>query len=254
MVERRLPIIVGNWKMYKSPAEAVAYVHELLPLVKSASAKIYLAVPFTAISSVAEAAKGSNLQIGAQNMHDASEGAFTGEIAARMLGEAGASFVVLGHSERRRLFGETNDFINRKVLKALSEHLQPILCIGETLEEREAGRTADILHQQLKECLAGVSAENAPNLLIAYEPVWAIGTEKAAMPELAQQIHQECLDWLKEQLQLEPIILYGGSVNPANGRSLLEQPAIGGLLVGGASLSPTTFSEIINTAPNEPEE
>jgi triosephosphate isomerase (TIM) len=246
----RPTVIAGNWKMYKTVAESVAYVIELVPLVAQATSKIYLAVPFTSIKSVVDQAKSSNLIIGAQNMHDASEGAFTGEIAAKMLVEAGARFVILGHSERRRLFNESNAFINRKVKRAVSDGLQPILCIGETQEERESEKTDEILKTQLTECLADLSAEQLKDLIIAYEPVWAIGTDNTATPEIAQKVHQFIRQSLTEILGQpaadHTVILYGGSAKPDNAKALLEEPDIDGLLVGGASLSAETFSKIVN--------
>jgi triosephosphate isomerase len=242
-------VIAGNWKMHKTTDEAVAYVKELIPLVEGVKAKVYLAVPFTAIYSVAEAAKGSNVVIGAQNMNDATEGAFTGEIAARMLLDAGAQFVILGHSERRHVFGEDNAFVNRKVKRALEEKIQPILCIGETLEQREADKTEEVLKSQLLESLSEV--ESLENVIIAYEPVWAIGTGVTATPDQAQEAHAFCRsviesEWGKSAAK-EIVIQYGGSVKPDNAKTLLDQADIDGLLVGGASLTPEIFSQIVNT-------
>ena len=197
-----------------------------------------LAVPFTAL----QAAQGSEIEIGAQNMHDAAEGAFTGEISANMLWDAGATFVILGHSERRHLFGETNAFIHRKVVRALEEELQPLLCIGETEEERAHGRTADVLKRQLDECLKGVDPEK---VMIAYEPVWAIGTGKTATPEIAEEAHQQIRAHLGESGK-GVAILYGGSVKPETMKPLMQQPNVNGVLVGGASLDVETFAKIVN--------
>lgn len=243
-------VIVGNWKMYKTIKEALAFIKELVPLVKNSTAKIYLAIPFTAIKSAAEAAKKTNIVIGAQNMHDVSEGAFTGEVAAEMLKEAGARFVILGHSERRRIFLETNSFINRKVKRALAEGLQPILCIGETWEERQEGKTAEILKTQLSECLEGIEKEQIEKIIVGYEPVWAIGTDQTATPDQAQEAHALCrsfiLELADEAIAQRTIILYGGSVKADNASVLLDEPDVDGLLVGGAALSADSFSKIVN--------
>jgi triosephosphate isomerase len=242
-------IIAGNWKMYKTIETALDFIQELIPLVKDAG-PVYLAVPFTTIKPLADKAKDSNIRIGAQNMHDASEGAFTGEIAADMLKDAGAQFVVVGHSERRRLFKEDNAFINKKVKSALKNQLQLLLCIGESSEEREEGKTEAVLGTQLSECLAELLPEQIATLIIAYEPVWAIGTDHSATPEVAQETHLICRQFIAKTWG-EPIadqvrILYGGAVKPANAKVLLEQPDIDGLLVGGASLTVDSFSKIVN--------
>lgn len=249
--EDRSVVIAGNWKMYKTLAQAITFVDELIPLVADALARVYLAVPFTAINPCTEKADDSNIVIGAQNMYDASEGAFTGEIGARMLIDAGAKFVLLGHSERRRYFHETNEFINKKMIRAVSEGLQPILCIGETLQEHEEGKMEEVLSEQLSGCLAGLKAMQLENLILAYEPVWAIGTDKTATPEEAQTAHQFCREHvaqlLGEELANKLVIQYGGSVKPENASELLDQPDIDGLLVGGASLSVDSFSKIVNS-------
>jgi triosephosphate isomerase (TIM) len=254
----RTAIIAGNWKMYKTIEEAVSYVETLSPLVKRSQvvkkkeARVYLAVPFTAIYPTARRVKElkAPIVIGAQNMNDASEGAFTGEIAAQMLIEAGAQFVIVGHSERRHLFNESNAFINRKVKQALACNIQPILCIGETLEQRESGTTEQVLKEQLLQSLEGLSAEDLPKMILAYEPVWAIGTGKIAEPHDAQTAHHFCRRTVQEKWGEEAaahlVIQYGGSVKPENAAELLLQEDIDGLLVGGASLSPHSFREIIN--------
>lgn len=251
MTDTERPVtIVGNWKMYKTVKESLAYVKELLPLVQHATARVYLAVPFTSIKTLADFTKGKSIVIGAQNMHDASEGAFTGEIAGVMLKGAGAQFVILGHSERRRLFKETNQFINSKVKRAIADKLQPILCIGETLEEHQQGKTQEVLANQLKECLQGIESHQLDNLMISYEPVWAIGTDETATPEVAQAAHHFCRQFISqtwnEHLAKKVLIQYGGSVKPENAKELLDQPDVDGLLVGGASLSAETFSKIVN--------
>lgn len=249
---KRPVVITGNWKMHKTMDEAKSFVQELVPLVQQTPIQVGLAVPFTFIRPVSEQTKGTNVVIGAQNMHDAAEGAFTGEIAAKMLKEAGAQFVLLGHSERRRLFHESNAFINRKIKRAIAEELKPTLCIGETLEERENGMMEEIIRIQLSECLADLSSEQLATLTIAYEPVWAIGTDQAATPEMAQAAHQICRAKIAETwgelLAKQIVIQYGGAVKPDNVEALLEQPDIDGLLIGGASLSLVTFSKIINYA------
>jgi triosephosphate isomerase len=241
-------VIVGNWKMYKQSADAAQFLAELIPLIKGATALPYLAVPFTLIRPLSAQAKGSSVVVGAQNMHDASEGAFTGEVAASMLKDVGAYFVILGHSERRRLFLEDNAFINRKVKRALAEGLQAILCIGETQQEREEGQTASVLKAQLEECLAEVGEKELSSVMVAYEPIWAVGTNQPATPEMAQEAHRFCRAALVEKWGVageRVVIQYGGSVKPENAAQFLSEPDINGLLVGGASLSPKDFSQII---------
>lgn len=246
----RPAIITGNWKMYKTSEDARSYVQALIPKIQQSHAKIYLAVPYTVIRSAVKASNGSSLVIGAQNMHDATEGAFTGEIAAQMLIDEGAKFVLLGHSERRKLFNEDNAFINRKVKKAFKAGLQPTLCVGELLDEREQGLTEQVLTTQLTECLEGLDADQAEGLILAYEPVWAIGTDQPATPEMAQEAHKICRDWLEEyfgaDFAAKTVIQYGGSVKVDNAKDLLDQPDIDGLLIGAASLKTETFSTIVN--------
>ena len=242
-------IIAGNWKMHKTIAEAVAFVKDLLPLIKDAKTKVYLAVPFTCLASVAEAA-GTAIAVGAQNIYEADQGAFTGEISVKMVKEAGARFVILGHSERRQLFHETDEMINKKVHRAYSENLQPLLCVGETTQERKQGHTVEVLKRQLTVALQEISPEQAETLLIAYEPVWAIGTKDAATPDIIDEAHGECRAVLKslfgEKIAEQIPIIYGGSVNAENGKSLIDEAEIDGVLVGGASLSVKTFSQIVN--------
>jgi len=242
-------IVVGNWKMYKTAREAAGYVEELIPLIEGCSASVFLAVPFTSIATASKASKGTEMLIGAQNMNDAREGAFTGEIAALMLKEAGAEFVLIGHSERRRFFGETDALIQKKVMRALSDDLIPILCVGETLEEREAGQTEEVLRRQIEVALKEVPTEEVAKLILAYEPVWAIGTGKSATAQIAQEAHAICKDVLgevfgKRKAALIPI-LYGGSVTEKNVTDLIAQKEIDGVLVGGSSLDPKTLSEIV---------
>ena len=235
--------------MYKTAHEAAAYIEELLPLVEGAEPEIFLAVPFTSITTAAKAAKGSAVRVGAQNMNDAKEGAFTGEIAALMLKEAGAEFVLLGHSERRRLFGEKNDFIQKKVIRALQDDLIPVLCVGETMEEREQDRMEEVLREQIMIGLDGVPKEEAEKIVLAYEPVWAIGTGKSATPKMAQQAHAFCRKILAELYGKKKgdhvPILYGGSVKEENVAELISQKDIDGVLVGGASLDPQVLAKIV---------
>ncbi len=241
-------VIAGNWKMNKTNREALSFLAKLTPQIGNTSCQVLLAVPFTLLQTVKNNALG--VMTGAQNMHDAAEGAYTGEISAGMLKDAGALFVLLGHSERRHLFHESSAWINKKVFSALAEGLMPIVCIGETLQEREQGKTKEILEAQLRESLDRLSKEQIENSMIAYEPVWAIGTGVTATPQQAQEMHAFCRKWLAEKwgqstADLVPL-LYGGSVKPDNIRSLLEQSDIDGVLVGGASLSPDIFAQLIN--------
>lgn len=254
--QARRRAVVGNWKMYKTHADAENYFTDLIPRVKHASVEVDLAVPFTLIQMAAQLTSGTKIRIGAQNMNDASEGAFTGEIAARMLVEAGAKFVILGHSERRRLFGETDALVNRKVKQALQNSLEPIVCVGETLAERQAGKTHEVLEKQLKEGLADIVSEQLDKLCIAYEPVWAIGTGEIATPQIAEEAHtfirQSLAALVDQQLASRVVLLYGGSVQPRTSGALLEQPNVDGLLVGGASLSPELFGQIVNAFHTSP--
>lgn len=241
--------VVGNWKMYKTAREAADYIEELDPQIKHCKARVYLAVPFTSIAPASRVAKKSSVVIGAQNMNDAREGAFTGEIAGIMLVEAGAEFVLLGHSERRRFFGETNALIRQKVIRALQDGLQPILCIGEDLEQRESHQTEKVLKEQIEECLKEIPEEEAAKILLAYEPVWAIGTGKTATPSIAEKAHafcRKCIEKLFSPTLAEKMpILYGGSVKPETTAELVAEKDIDGVLVGGASLDPQTFSKIV---------
>lgn len=250
MFSERRKIITGNWKMHKTIAESIDFVRQLKSHLTPQSYCAWLAVPFTAIQPLSQEAQSSELVIGAQNMNDASEGAFTGEIAGHMLKEAGAQFVLLGHSERRRFFYEDDACINRKIKRALEEQLIPVLCVGETAEEHQAGQTHEVIERQLKECLAGILPASLTSLVVAYEPVWAIGTGEFAEPGIVQQVHAFCRQILKtllgEQEGSNIPIQYGGSVNASNASQFLEQPDIDGLLVGGASLSLESFIKIVN--------
>lgn len=246
----RSKVIVANWKMHKTVEETESFISSLAPLVQDSRNIIYVAPSFTNIFAASKKAKGSNIIIGAQNMHDADQGAFTGEISAEMLKDAGAEFVIIGHSERRKFFKEKDDFLNRKVKKALSENLQAILCIGETFEEREGGMTEEVLKSQLLGGLAGVQTDKIGEIIIAYEPVWAIGTGRTATPDLAQETHQICRKFLGatwgSDVAEKVVIQYGGSAKPDNALSLMEQKDIDGLLIGGASLDPHSFASIVN--------
>lgn len=243
--------IVGNWKMYKTIEEALHFIDTIAPSAQKSKAKIMLAAPFTAIKSLSDKAKADNIAIGAQNMNDASEGAFTGEVAARMLKDAGAEFVILGHSERRTLYSETNDLINRKIKRALESELQPILCIGESYDEHQAGATEEVLKLQLTSCLQGIEKQGLSQVIIAYEPIWAIGTGLSLDAKIASQTHKSIQSMLKEMGADGKIsIIYGGSVNASNAESFLSADAISGLLIGSASLHPETFAKIIELSQN----
>lgn len=247
-------LIIGNWKMYKTIEQALEFIDKIAPVAEKSPAKVMLAVPFTAIKSGAEKAKGTNIIIGAQNMNDATEGAFTGEVAASMLKEAGAEFVLIGHSERRTIFHETNAQVARKVQRALASELQPIMCIGETYDEHEQNKTEEVLKIQVTEGLAGTTNAAAASLVIAYEPVWAIGTGLAATPELVAKSHQVIRSilsgiWSDKEAAKVPIV-YGGSVTPKNAESFLDLADVDGLLIGTASLHPETFAKIIELRQN----
>lgn len=248
----RTKYVVGNWKMYKTIDEALSFIDSIKQPAGNEHCHIFLAVPFTAIHPCFEKVKGSSIVIGAQNMNDATEGAFTGEVSASMIKDAGASFVILGHSERRKFFHETDEFINKKVKRALDSDLTPILCIGENFDEREAGKTHEVLKNQLTHCLEGVHLSNK-NLIIAYEPIWAIGTGKAATPELVEETHKFIRQTLEEILGKDGLkvpLLYGGSVNGNNAQTFVKEPDIDGLLVGSASLHPESFAKIIQLVQN----
>ncbi|MDN3506268.1 MAG: triose-phosphate isomerase [Simkaniaceae bacterium] len=233
-------IIAGNWKMHKTIGETAQFIEDLLPQVEKASSKVLIAPPFTSIAVAAAVAKGSNILIGAQNMSDVDEGAFTGEVSAGMLKDAGAQFVILGHSERRQHFGETDEHINRKLKQAIAQNIPAILCIGESEKDRTDGLSDQVLKAQLDGALQGI--DNLQSLIIAYEPVWAIGTGKTATPEIAQETHQMIRAHLSNQ---NVPLLYGGSVKPANITTILQQPDIDGALIGGASLDVESFTQMV---------
>ena len=245
----RKKIIAGNWKMNMTPSEAVELVNTLKSLVVTEEADVVFCVPAIDIIPVVEAAKGSNIQVGAENMYFEEKGAYTGEISPNMLTDAGVKYVVLGHSERREYFAETNETVNKKMLKAFEHGLIPIMCWGETLEQREQGVTMDFIRQQVKVGFQNVTADQAKTAVIAYEPIWAIGTGKTATTEQAQEVCKairECIAEVYDEATAEAIrIQYGGSVNAATAPELFAQPDIDGGLVGGASLKPD-FGKIVN--------
>ena len=244
----RRKFICGNWKMYKTAAEAVALVRELRQRLNT-QVQVGIAPPFTALAKVKEALQGSPIQLFAQNCHFEKQGAFTGEVSAAMLAEAGCDGVILGHSERRQLFGETDEGVNKKLKAALEAQLAAIVCVGETLAEREANRTWEVVSRQVRGALAGFSAEQIGKLTLAYEPVWAIGTGKVATTGQAQEVHGQIRGLLRElagpQAAEAVRIQYGGSVKPENAAELLSQPDIDGALVGGASLKAEDFARIV---------
>lgn len=249
----RKKVIAGNWKMNKTPADGVTLVRDIVAAVgKQSDVDVVVCPPYTGLESAAKALEGSNVKLGAQNMHFEASGAFTGEVSAPMLRAIFATHVILGHSERRSYFGETDELINRKVLAALKNQLRPIFCVGETLAEREAGSTLKVVQTQTERGLEGVSKELAPTVIIAYEPVWAIGTGKVATTEQAQEVHA-FIRGLLMKLFTEPVaqkvrILYGGSMKPANAPELLAQKDIDGGLIGGASLEARSFVELVTAA------
>jgi len=249
----REPIIAGNWKMCKTVGEAVNFVREFTGLVAGVSGvEMVLCPPFTALAAVAELLAGTNIALGAQNMYWAGEGAFTGEIAPGMLKEIGCRYVILGHSERRQYFGETDETVNKKVHAALKHGLRPIVCVGERLEEREAGTTEAVVRSQVEGSLAGLTVEQAAGMVIAYEPVWAIGTGRTASAGDAQQVNAFIRGLLRDMFgdaAAEAVrIQYGGSVKPGNAAQLMAQPDIDGALVGGASLQADSFAEIVKNS------
>lgn len=245
----RKKIIAGNWKMNKTPSEAVALINELKPLVANDEVDVVFCVPAIDIVPAMEAAKGTNIQIGAENMYYEESGAYTGEIAPNMLTDVGVKYVIIGHSERREYFAETDETVNKKVLKAFEHGITPIICCGESLTQREQGITIDWIRQQIKIAFLNVTAEQAKTAVIAYEPIWAIGTGKTATSDQAQEVCgaiRECIAEIYDDATAAEIrIQYGGSMNAGNAAELLAKPDIDGGLVGGASLKPD-FGQIVN--------
>ena len=246
----RIPFIAGNWKMFKTVQEAVVFAKEFRAMVKDVEdVEIVIAPPFTALHSVAEAVRNSTVAVAGQNLHWEREGAYTGEISAGMLKEAGAEYVIIGHSERRRLFHETDETVNLKLMAALGAHLTPIVCIGETLEERERDETLTVLDRQIKAGFDGLTGDQIASLVIAYEPVWAIGTGRNATPLQAGEAHahirSRLRQWFGAPAADQCHVIYGGSVKPDNIHELVLLPDVDGALVGGASLDVRAFGDIV---------
>lgn len=246
----RKPIIAGNWKMHNTIGEAIELVKELVPLIEDKDREVVLCPGFVCLSEISKLLKGTNISLGAQNMYHEDKGAFTGEVSPLFLKEVGVTYVILGHSERRHIFNEKDELINNKVKSALKNDLSPILCVGETLEEREKGITHNVIKNQVEGSLAGLRGKNLEKLVIAYEPVWAIGTGKTATKEDANEVIGYIRKLLLENFGKEAgdntRILYGGSVKPSNIKELMEMGQIDGALVGGASLKAEDFAKIAN--------
>ncbi|MBR3196192.1 MAG: triose-phosphate isomerase [Clostridia bacterium] len=246
----RKPIIAGNWKMNNTASAAEALINELKPLVADAACDVVVCVPFTDIAVAKKALEGSNIGLGAQNLHFEDKGAFTGEISAPMLVEAGVQYVIIGHSERRQYFAETDETVNKKMHKAISAGLIPIVCVGETLEQREEGVTETFVRGQVKAAYAGIAAEDVEKTVIAYEPIWAIGTGKTATSEQANEVIAFIRDEIAKIYDAETAaklrIQYGGSMNPKNASELMAMPEIDGGLIGGASLKAEDFSKVVH--------
>jgi triosephosphate isomerase len=248
----RKPVIAGNWKMHGTLEEASALVRSLKASCDTPAVDVVVCPPFTALAAVAPLLEGTRLRLGAQDVYWEDQGAFTGEVSPRMLADAGCRFVIIGHSERRTLFGETDQAVRRKLLAALRHQLTPIVCIGETLAERDANRTFEVLTRQLEGAFAETPSAEAARAILAYEPVWAIGTGRNATPEQAQEAHAFIRQWLAkrwgsaagERIRIQ----YGGSVNAGNAEGLLQQPDVDGALVGGASLKADAFGAIVKAA------
>ena len=250
MANGRRPIIAGNWKMFKTIAETRAFFSAFLPLVSSVShCEIVIAAPFTALSAASIAVAGTRVAVSAQDVYWENEGAFTGEVSIPMLLDAGCTHTIIGHSERRQFFGETDDTVNRKTRAAIAGRLQPIVCVGETLAERDGGKAADVVRRQVRQGLAQLTESDLSPIIVAYEPVWAIGTGRTATPETAAEMHGEIRRTIGEiwgsKAASEMRILYGGSVKPNNIQELMRREDIDGALVGGASLDPASFAAIV---------
>lgn len=246
----RIPFIAGNWKMFKTKAEAIAFAEEFRELYKDTDVQTAICAPFTNLEALKEAFAGTEIKVGAQNVHFADEGAFTGEISVSMLEEIGVDFCIVGHSERRQYFGETDETVNKKLKKLFEGPIRPIMCVGESLEERDADKAFDVVGGQIKADLEGIDAADVKKLVIAYEPIWAIGTGRTATPDQAEEmcafIRKTLIEIYGEEVSDEVIIQYGGSVKPANATEIMNMDEIDGALVGGASLKPEDFMEIID--------
>ena len=246
----RIPFIAGNWKMFKTRAEAEAFALEFKELYQGTDIKAAICAPFTDLETLVKAFEGTGIGVGAQNVHFEEEGAFTGEVSVRMLEDIGVDYCIVGHSERRQYFAETNETVNLKLKKLLAGTIRPIMCCGESLEQRDSGVLFDFVKEQLEEGLAGISAEDVKRVVIAYEPIWAIGTGRTASPEQAEEmcafIRQTLIEMYDEETADEIIIQYGGSVKPANATEIMNQDEIDGALVGGASLKAADFMNIID--------
>lgn len=246
----RIPFIAGNWKMFKTKAEAIAFAEEFRELYRDTDVQTAICAPFTNLEALKEAFAGTDIKVGAQNVHFADEGAFTGEISVSMLEEIGVDFCIVGHSERRQYFGETDETVNKKLKKLFEGSIRPILCVGESLEERDADKAFDVVSGQIKADLEGVDAADVKKLVIAYEPIWAIGTGRTATPDQAEEmcafIRKTLIELYGEEVSDEVIIQYGGSVKPANATEIMNMDEIDGALVGGASLKAKDFMEIID--------
>ncbi len=246
----RKPIIAGNWKMNMTPSEAVRLVEELKPLIKDAKCDVVICPPYVDLPAAAEAIKGSNIHLGAQNIHWADKGAFTGEVSADMLKELGVEYAIIGHSERRQYFGETDEAVNKRAKAAIAAGITPIVCVGESLEERESGLTGKKVSGQVQKDLEGIAASDAARLVIAYEPIWAIGTGKTATDEQANEtigmIRATVAGMLGRETAEALRIQYGGSMKPSNVKGLMAMPEIDGGLIGGASLKAVDFAQVVN--------
>jgi triosephosphate isomerase (TIM) len=247
----RKPVMAGNWKMYKTAAETTAFFQKFVPMVAAAAhAEIVICAPFVNLPAAVDGARSSAIEIGAQDVFWLTEGAYTGEVSAPMLTGVGCRWVIVGHSERRQYFGETNETVLRKTIAALDAGLKPIVCLGEGLEEREAGATEELCGAQFDGGIAGLTPEQFGRIVVAYEPIWAIGTGKTATPEIAADVHRFVRGRIRSKYGADAAakcrILYGGSVKPDNVKGLMAQPEIDGALVGGASLDPASFASIVN--------
>ncbi len=249
----RRPIVAGNWKCNLTVGEAVALVKRLRASCETETVEVVVCPPYTALAAVAEALRGSVIALGAQDLFWEPKGAFTGEVSGPMLRDVGCRYVIVGHSERRTHFGETDEVVRRKLVAALAHGLIPLVCIGETLAQRESGQTLEVLHRQLAGALSGVPPDACERIVLAYEPVWAIGTGRHATPEQVEDAHRSIRGWLKQMVGAQPgemaRIQYGGSVTAENAAGLLRQPNVDGALVGGASLTAESFSVIVKAAP-----